>query len=264
MNPLLFVVFIVCFLSSIVGSICGIGGGVIIKPVLDAMGIMSVSSVSFLSGCTVLSMSVVSLYKNMKEGSSKLNLKASSILAIGAVLGGIFGKMLFQSLKLWLNNEALVGRTQAIVLLLITAGTLLYTLFKGKIKTKNWDNIGIYIIIGLLLGLMSSFLGIGGGPINLVVLVYYFSMGTKEAALNSIYIIMFSQVASLIQVIAAGNLPPVNITYFVVMVIGGILGGTAGSALNCRIKERRVNQLFIGVMSVIILINIYNIWRFSL
>lgn len=264
MNPLLFVVFIVCFLSSIVGSICGIGGGVIIKPVLDAMGIMSVSSISFLSGCTVLSMSVVSLHKNMKEGSSKLNLKASSILAVGAVLGGIFGKMLFQALKLQLNNEALVGRTQAIVLLLITAGTLLYTLFKERIKTKNWDNTGIYIIVGLLLGLMSSFLGIGGGPINLVVLVYFFSMGTKEAALNSLYIIMFSQIASLIQVIAAGNLPPVKISYFLVMVTGGILGGTAGSALNRRIEERRVNQLFIGVMSVIILINIYNIWRFSL
>lgn len=34
------VIFIVvCFLASTVGCICGIGGGVIIKPVLDAFGL---------------------------------------------------------------------------------------------------------------------------------------------------------------------------------------------------------------------------------
>ena len=63
MNVIILVFFLVSILSSIVGSICGIGGGVIIKPVLDAVGIMSVSSISFLSGCTVLAMSIVSVYK---------------------------------------------------------------------------------------------------------------------------------------------------------------------------------------------------------
>ena len=33
-------VFLICFFASIAGAICGIGGGVIIKPVLDAFGIM--------------------------------------------------------------------------------------------------------------------------------------------------------------------------------------------------------------------------------
>ena len=28
----------ICFCASIIGAICGIGGGVIIKPVLDAFG----------------------------------------------------------------------------------------------------------------------------------------------------------------------------------------------------------------------------------
>ena len=36
---MVFVFFAVSILSSIAGSICGIGGGVIIKPVLDAVGI---------------------------------------------------------------------------------------------------------------------------------------------------------------------------------------------------------------------------------
>ena len=41
-------VFAVCFFSSIIGAICGIGGGVIIKPVLDALGVFPVSTINFL------------------------------------------------------------------------------------------------------------------------------------------------------------------------------------------------------------------------
>ena len=36
------IIILVCFFSSVVGAICGIGGGVIIKPVLDAVGIGAV------------------------------------------------------------------------------------------------------------------------------------------------------------------------------------------------------------------------------
>lgn len=54
---------VVCFGASIVGAICGIGGGVIIKPVLDSFGVLDVTAISFLSGCTVLSMTTYSVLK---------------------------------------------------------------------------------------------------------------------------------------------------------------------------------------------------------
>ena len=54
-------IFLVCLTASTIGGICGIGGGVIIKPVLDALGVMSVSALQFLSGLTVLGMSMVSV-----------------------------------------------------------------------------------------------------------------------------------------------------------------------------------------------------------
>ena len=39
----LLLIFLICFSASVIGAICGIGGGVIIKPVLDAFGIMDVA-----------------------------------------------------------------------------------------------------------------------------------------------------------------------------------------------------------------------------
>ena len=264
MNVIILVFFLVSILSSIVGSICGIGGGVIIKPVLDAVGIMSVSSISFLSGCTVLAMSIVSVYKNLRAGKVKLNVKIATAFAVGAAAGGVAGKAMFQGLKDAVGDENLVGMVQAIVLIAITLGTLIYTVLKNRLKTKQCDQIWLCLVIGLLLGIMSSFLGIGGGPINLVVLAYFFSMSTKEAALSSLYIIMFSQITSLIQTLGTGTVPEVKISYFLVMVIGGIAGGMIGSKVNKKIDEENVNKLFIGLMAVIIGINIYNAVKFGI
>lgn len=258
------VFFAVSILSSIVGSICGIGGGVIIKPVLDATGIMNVSSISFLSGCTVLAMSVVSVYKNVRAGTAKLNVRTATGLAVGAALGGVAGKSMFQMLKSAVGNENVVGMTQAIVLIIITLGTLIYTVFKSRIQTKEYMNLVLCFVIGVLLGIMSSFLGIGGGPINLVVLAYFFSMSTKEAALSSLYIIMFSQITSLVQTVATGTIPEVKASYLIAMVVGGILGGTLGSKVNKKIDEEGVNKLFIALMIVIVGINIYNAVKFGI
>lgn len=72
---LLVIFFVICFGASIVGAICGIGGGVIIKPVLDAFQILDVATISFLSGCTVLSMSTYAVLKSKVNGKSQLEPK---------------------------------------------------------------------------------------------------------------------------------------------------------------------------------------------
>ena len=178
MSSILF--FCVSFFASIAGAICGIGGGVIIKPVLDMLGLASVATISFLSGCTVLS-----------AGDNRVDFRTGTPLAIGAAVGGVVGKQLFSTIAGMFPNPNTVGVVQSICLAIITIGTFVYTLFKARIQGKHITNPTFCVIIGLVLGLMSSFLGIGGGPINLVVLFYFFSMETKTAAQNSLYIILF-------------------------------------------------------------------------
>ena len=73
-----------------VGSICGIGGGIIIKPLLDALKIMEADTISFLSGCTVLAMTAYSVGRSkLNKGSSHLDSGRSFPLAMGAALGGV-------------------------------------------------------------------------------------------------------------------------------------------------------------------------------
>lgn len=252
----------ICFGASIIGAICGIGGGVIIKPVLDAFGIMSVSAISFLSGCTVLSMTSYSVLKSKMSGASRIDQKIGFPLAIGAAVGGIIGKNLFQIVKGMSSDPNRVGAVQAACLMIVTLGTLIYTVKKNSVKTYQLKSALVCIGIGLVLGIMSSFLGIGGGPINLVVLFFFFSMDTKTAAENSLYIIFFSQLASFIMSLVTRTVPDVPLAMLIFMVSGGLAGGAVGRKVNKKIDEKTVDKLFIGLMVVIILINVYNIYKF--
>ncbi|MBD5472746.1 MAG: sulfite exporter TauE/SafE family protein [Lachnospiraceae bacterium] len=257
------VIILVCFFSSIVGSICGIGGGVIIKPVLDATGLMPVTTISFLSGCTVLSMSFVSLYKNLKApGDSSFDRVFASVLAFGAVIGGILGKDLYQDLIGKLPNTDGVGAVQSAVLAVITLGTLVYTLFKKRIPTRRISNKLTVLLIGIFLGVLSSFLGIGGGPVNLVALSYFFSMAAKQSAMYSIYTILFSQISSLLFTLWKGTVPPFQLPMLLLMILCGIFGGYAGSKINRRLDDHMVDKLFTGIMSLIIGICFSNILRY--
>lgn len=257
---MVYAVFIlVSFGASIIGAICGIGGGVIIKPTLDAFGLLEVSAINFMSGCTVLAMSCYSVVRSKLSGSSKVDMKTGTPLAIGAAVGGILGKSLFQMVEGLFPDKNAAGAVQAACLALITVGTLVYTIKKDKIKTHHIQNIAVCLVIGLVLGVMSSFLGIGGGPINLVVLYFFFSMTTKVAAQNSLYIILFSQATSFLSTVVTGSVPEVNVLLLCGMIISGILGGMAGRSINKKIDDKMVDKLFIGLMAVIILINIYNI-----
>ena len=255
---------IVSFAASVAGAICGIGGGVIIKPVLDLFRVASVSTISFLSGCTVLDMSSYSVTRNLTSGESRIALKTGTPLAIGAVLGGIAGKQLFSVVKAMFEDPNTVGAVQAACLAAVTVATLVYTLLKSRIRTHEVKNPVLCVLIGFFLGMMSSFLGIGGGPINLVVLFYFFSMDSKTAAQNSLYIILFSQIASLLTTLVTRSVPPFEWLALILMVAGGIGGGIAGRAVNRRMDNRAVDRLFIALMAVIILISVFNAYRFAM
>ena len=95
-----------------------------------------------------------------------------------------------------------------------------------------------------------------------MVLFYFFSMDTKTAAQNSLYIILFSQITSLVNTLITHTVPEFEVGLLILMVGGGILGGAAGRIVNKRMDVNMVNKLFISLMAVIMLICAYNIYQF--
>ena len=161
-------------LACTAGSLCGIGGGIIIKPVLDLSGLMPVESASFLSGCTVLAMTAFSVGRTFLEGNRAIDVVRGTPLAAGAGIGGVAGQFLFSQIAGTASDTDALGMVQTGILFFVTLGTLVYTLFEHKVTTLSIESKSACGLVGLGLGMLSSFLGIGGGPINLLVLHYFF------------------------------------------------------------------------------------------
>ena len=86
-------------------------------------------------------------------------------------------------------------------------------------------------------------------------------MDSKTAALNSIYIIFFSQLTNLIFTAVSGRIPAFDPFILTLMISGGIGGGLIGSHLSKRMSHRAVDKLFMGVMVLIIGICLYNTFK---
>lgn len=251
------IMLLVCLAASGVGSVAGYGGGVIIKPVLDALHILPVSTVSFLSGCTVLAMSAASLIKSRGNG-VRLRLRTTLPLALGAAAGGLLGKQLFELVRSG-TDENVLGTVQAALLLATTALVWAYTLKKDRLPSYRLDKLWACALVGLALGVVSAFLGIGGGPLNVALLFFFFSMDAKEAAKNSIFIIMLSQTASIASALACHNVPQFAWYHLALMAAGGVGGALLGAVISRRLDNRAVERLLLGLMLVIIGINICNV-----
>lgn len=251
-----FIMFAVCLAASCVGAVAGYGGGVIIKPVLDALHILPVSTISFLSGCTVLCMSVASLLRSRGNG-VKLHIPTTAPLAVGAAAGGLVGKWLFELVKANANEDVL-GAVQSVVLLATTVLVFFYTLKKDKLPSYRLTGAGVCLFAGGMLGVVSAFLGIGGGPLNMALLFFFFSMEAKEAAKNSLFIIMLSQAASLLSALIQGNMPGFAWPQLALMALGGVGGALLGAGLAKRMDNKAVEKLLLALMLVIILLNACN------
>lgn len=263
--------FAVSIFASVVGAICGVGGGVFMKPALDAVGVLPVNTITFLSTCTVISMTsynVISAAINTKKGKGDnlIDWSLTTWLGIGSGVGGVIGKSIYQSIKASFENPEAVGGYQAIALFIAVGITLIYTLNKKRCKGYQIKNKLALFVLGFALGTLSSFVGIGGGPMNLAVLFFFLSMPTKMVAQNSLYMILISQVMSLVTTFAKGGVPKgfyvdVDMGLYVMligMMICGIYGGIVGKKINKKIPSESVDKLFVILMIVIMALCVWN------
>lgn len=243
--------FLVAFLATVFGSLAGLGGGVIIRPVLDLIQQYDVATVGILSASTVFAMALVSLLTYQKQD-AQINYYKSTCLAIGSVLGGVIGKYSFQLLFAQMVSHDLMTVFQSLAIGLLMLLILIYMRKKQHLKTYQLNNFLLIVAIGFVLGLIAAFLGIGGGPFNMAVLFWLFSMRAKESALNSIFIIFFSQLASLLLTLLTTGFSEFDLSMLIYMIPGGILGGFLGTRISKHVNEGIVEKIFsIGIMLII-------------
>lgn len=262
MSPTILVVFLVAFLASLLGPLCGIGGGVIIKPVVDAMNVMPVATVSFLSSISVLTMSLATLTQNAVSKTSTVNVRSMLPLALGSAVGGVIGKIVFNMLGAVLPNSELVGAAQAAVLIVLTLIVFAYTLRRDVVRSLDVQSDIAKAAIGFAAGACWSFLGIGGGPFNLAILTFFFAMDSKPAAQASLFIIAFSQTASLIYSLVLGGLPSFEPLALIGMAAAAVCGSVVGRKIAKKVSSSTIDKLYLFSLILIAAICCYNFARF--
>ena len=226
--------FLIAIGATTVGSLTGMGGGVIIKPLMDVLHGFDVQTIGVLSSLTVFSMSVVSIGKQMLAR-TKIPFGTAIPLALGSVAGGLAGEKLLQVIVDALRANSAVTVVQNVVLSLL--------------------------ILAVFLGICSSFLGIGGGPINVALIIYLFSFDTKTATVCSLVTILFAQISKLTTVALTTGFGVFDLSIAPVMIVGAIAGGFIGASLNKKCSEAAVEKAFNAVQLLVLAISIFNIVR---
>lgn len=246
--------FLVIVMANSIGSIAGMGGGVLIKPLFDTIGVDSVATISFYSTVAVFTVAMVSTARQIRSGIA-IEPPFLLRLSLGAIVGGILGKTTLEELLQSLPEQAVLT-----VQIGLTVLILLFAIWHTRAKRASWHLQGTYwqVLCGLLLGFLASLLGIGGGPINVSLLMLMFGMPIKPATVYSICIILFAQAAKLLSLIVTHRIPVANLPTLVYIIPAAVIGGLIGSRLSHVLPANRVMLIFQTMLVVVIGINIYN------
>jgi len=255
------VYFFVFLMSCLLGAIVGLGGGVIIRPILDAIGYHNVLNIAFLSSTAILVMAVVSTARKIKDG-TKIDFKTAALISIGALAGGALGNLLLEELVRTFDAESDVQMLQTVSNVIILILAIYFTSsdrFRYKLKTKAF-----YPALGAVLGTAAIFLGIAGGPVNVPVFMVLFSMPAKQATAYSIVVIFFSHFFRIITMGFTVGLGYFDLHFLLFTIPAAAIGGVIGAMLSGMFSDNAVKKAFNVTMATLILLNIYNAVTFMM
>ena len=249
------VYFLVVLLANTIGAIAGMGGGIIIKPVLDAIDLHNLLVINFYSVASVFTMAIISLHHQFRGGFQIENKRIFAI-SMGSILGGMSGSYLFRFLIRFFRNQAETQLVQIILTLSLLGFVVVHTL--KEMKSFHFKSAFSFFLATFFLGLTSSLLGIGGGPINVSILVLLFNLSMKQATVYSILTLFFSQMSALASKLLTTNIYAFDLKYLIAIIPAALIGGAIGSTLNQRFSEKRISQFFLITTFGVILLNFRN------
>lgn len=253
---------VVAFFSTLIGAISGMGGGIIMKPVFDIIGKYGAFETGVLTSSTMLAMSLYSVSSSINNfKKEKENSKIIAFVALGSLLGGLAGDAVFRGLSASFNDGAVKIAQNSVMLALVIA-VIIY--MSGKKRSLNIKNKYAGIPVGLFLGVVSSFLGIGGGPVNVTVLTIVFGFTAKTAVICSLSSVFVSQISKISSIIINNGISSFAIKLLPFVVIAGLVGAIIGRWINKKASDKTVEKLFIAVQTIVIVMCTVNIIRYAL
>jgi uncharacterized membrane protein YfcA len=259
--------FILAFMglvAAVIGSIMGLGGGIIIVPALMFLSeyseILNGITPQVAVGTSLLVMIFTGLSSTLAYlKQKKVDVQSGLIFFIGSGPGALFG--------VWLNKGMNVdvfliafGSFIVIVsfILMVRRYVKPIKMTKGGIK-RSYQNLDgktimygyhplIAIIIAYFVGMFSGLFGIGGGSLMVPAMILLFAFPPHLAVATSMFLVFLSSIVSSISHISLGN---VDWYYAIALIPGAWAGGQIGAVINRRLTSDAV-VLMLRIFLIII------------
>lgn len=229
------ILVIIGFGSGILGSLIGVGGGIVMTPVLTYMGFSpAVIASSSLIAVFATSISSTITYIRKKYINYWLGLQLALPAIPGSIIGGFFSN--FISLEYFKIYFAI---------LLTVVG--LYIFFKNKIINKTLDRTPKPLFYLILIsgtfgaGVISSFFGIGGGIIFVPILVIIYKLKMINASPTAQFTLLISTITGLLTHII---LEHPDYSYGIALAFGAFFGAQLGSRSIHLVNENILSKIF--------------------
>jgi len=230
----------------------GVGGGFLTTPLLIFYGIPP--TVAAASAATqVTGSSVSGALAHLERGG--VDLRMGAVLVAGGLMGALIGAGLFELLSRWGQIDTIIALLY--VILLGGVGGFMAKEAWGAIKAQRqglpaparkrrhhplvaslplrWRfyRSGLYIsplaplLLGIVTGIMTMLLGVGGGFILVPAMLYLLGMGTQVVVGTSLFQILFVTMATTL--VHSVTTRAVDIVLAALLLIGGVVGAQFGA-----------------------------------
>ena len=263
------------FLVGVLSGMFGVGGGFLTTPLLIFYGIPpTVAVASATTQITGASVSVVMVHA--RRGG--VDLKMSAVMIVGGLFGSFVGAAMFRWLQSSGQIDVVIGLLYVLILFSIGGLMLKDSLtalgYLGKTdaaraprRHNRWVaslplrwrfySSGLYLspvapfALGFLAGVLTVFLGIGGGFILVPAMIYLFGMPARIVVGTSL--VMVLAVSAATTMVHSLTTRAVDIVLAGLLLVGGVVGAQYGAVLTTRLKP---DYLRLALAVIILLVGL--------
>ncbi|MEO0373346.1 MAG: sulfite exporter TauE/SafE family protein [Cyanobacteria bacterium P01_A01_bin.17] len=237
--------------AGLLAGVLGIGGGVLLVPLLVGFGYPPVQAVGT-STLAILIIAFGGTLQNLRSGYLRLN----SILALGlpsivtAQLGAFCASQVWEPLLL-----VAFGLLLWVTIYLVDLRKKLARSPSGSKMHPTRNLLFARLTTGGLSGFLAGFFGVGGGVVLVPLQILLVGESMKVAIQTSLGVIMITALSALIGHAIANN---VLLTEGLLVGIGGFLGAQISTRFLPKLPEQIVSRLF---RSMLALLSVYVFWQ---
>jgi uncharacterized protein len=233
------------FVASLAAGLFGVGGGVLLVPLL-VFGLRRPQHVAHATSLVAILFTAVSGTVRFAVDGAVL-FPAAAVLAVGGITGAQFGARLLPRI-----SELRLRRGFALLLLVIAARLLLGGPSAAAVTSAapGFDawRLAAYLGVGVAVGVLSSLLGLGGGVLLVPILALGFGLDQHTAEGTSLAVIAPTALAGAIAHQRRGYTDWALGSW---LGATGLVGGSLGASVALGLSPELLTRLFGGLLATV-------------